>query len=126
MRALSIARVKVRITVEGVGEFDGELIRFHAPLNIQEFLRKLPLEGFAAKWDYGVYFEVGVHRGAEKTVKRVKAGDILYWPPRGYIVLAFRDTTPPAQMVKVGEFKGDLEALKSAKPGARVRILRID
>lgn len=123
---MSTARVKVRITVEGVGEFEGELIRFYAPLTVQELLRRLPLEGFAAKWDYGVYFEIGVYRGAEKTVKRVRAGDILYWPPRGYIVLAFRDTTPPAQMVKVGEFKGDFKMLELTRSGARVRILKAD
>lgn len=122
---MSTARIKVKVEVEGVGEFEGELIRFHAPLTVQEILKKMPLEGFAAKWDYAIYFQSGVQRGAEKEVRRIKAGDILYWPPGGYVVLAFKDAEPPAQMVKIGALSGDVSALESARPGARVRIRRV-
>ena len=108
--------------MEGAGSFEGELIRIYAPLTVQEFFRKLPIEGFAAKWDYAVYIQTDVRRGAEKTIKTVKAGDILYWPMGGYMALAFKDTEPPAQMVKIGEFSGDYERLRSVRPGARVRV----
>ena len=119
---MSVSRVPVKIEVEGVGEFEGELIKFHAPSTVQEILRSLPLEGAGALWDYAIYFQTEIARGLEKQVSKVKAGDILYWPPRRYILLAYTETAPPAQMMKVGEFRGDFEKLRSFRPGGRVRI----
>jgi len=122
---MSQPRIPVRIEVEGVGEFRGELIRIHAPSTIQEIVKMLPLEGAAALWSYAVYFETGIERGAEKQVSRIRAGDILYWPPRRYIILAFDEAPAPAQVTKIGEFSGDFWKLRSTRPGSRVRISRI-
>ncbi len=116
--------MRVRILVEGAGEFQGELIRIHAPLTVQEFSRRLPIEGFAAKWDYAVYIQTEVKRGAEKAIKSIKKGDILYWPMGGYLALAFKDYGAPAQMVKIGEFSGEYGRLEAVRPGARVRVER--
>ncbi len=123
--ALSEPRISIRILVEGAGEFQGELIRIHAPLTVQEFSRRLPIEGFAARWDYAIYIQTEVRRGAEKTVKSIRRGDILYWPMGGYLALAFRDYEPPAQMVKIGEFRGEYERLEKVRPGSRVRLERV-
>lgn len=124
MDAASLSRIPIEIHVENVGKFEGELIRFHAPLTIQEIVRKLPIEGAAALWDYAVYFGVEVHRGLEKEVKKVKPGDILFWPPRSYILLVFAEAVPAAQMMKIGEFSGDYERLRGVKPGSRIAIKR--
>ncbi|OYT67927.1 MAG: hypothetical protein B6U65_01440 [Candidatus Wolframiiraptor sp. EX4484-121] len=124
MRGLS--RIPIRMMFEGVGEYDGEFIRFYAPITVQQLLKLLPIEGAAAKWDYAIYFQIDLRRGAEREVKRVKAGDILYWPPSRYLVVAYKDAIPPAQMVKVGELRGDLSRLEDLKPGAKVRITRLE
>jgi len=120
----SLSRVPVEVFVENIGKFEGELIRFYAPLTVQEIVRMLPIEGAAALWDYAVYFEIGISRGLEKEVKKVKPGDILFWPPRSYVLLAFAEAIPAAQMMKIGEFKGDYSKLKEVRPGSKIVIRR--
>jgi len=122
---MALSRIPIKIEIEGVGEFKGELIRFHAPSTIQEILKNLPIEGAAALWDYAIYFQTDIERGVEKQITRIRAGDILYWPPRKYILLAFADAAPPAQIMKIGEFSGEFDKLKEMRPGARVRISKI-
>ena len=118
----SLSRVPVEVIVENIGKFEGELIRFYAPLTVQEIVRMLPIEGAAALWDYAVYFEIGISRGLEKEVKKVKPGDMLFWPPRSYVLLAFAETMPAAQMMKIGEFKGDYSKLKEVRLGSKIII----
>ena len=122
----SLSRIPIRITFEEVGEYSGEFVRFYAPITVQQLLKLLPIEGAAAKWDYAIYFQIDLRRGAEREVKQVKAGDILYWPPSQYLVIAYKDAIPPAQMVKVGRLKGEISKLEDLRPGARVRITRLE
>lgn len=121
---MTLARIPVKIEIEGIGELDGELIRFHAPLTVSALVRMLPIGGAIAKWDYAIYFHVPLERGAEKPVSRVSAGDILYWPPRSCIALVFADATPPAQMTKIGRYQADYERIRLAQVGARITIGR--
>ena len=118
----SLSRVPVEVFVENIGKFEGELIRFYAPLTVQEIVRMLPIEGAAALWDYAVYFEIEISRGLEKEVKKVKPGDMLFWPPRSYVLLAFAEAMPAAQMMKIGEFKGDYSKLKEVRSGSKIII----
>ena len=122
---MSLSRIPVRIEVEGVGSFEGELIRFYAPMTVRALLNMLPIGGAIALWDYAIYFQIELSRGAEKIVRRIKPGDILYWPPGSCIALAFSEASPQAQMVKVGEYKGDYEKLRGARAGARIRISKL-
>lgn len=121
---MSLARIPIRIEIEGLGSLEGELIRFHAPLTVRAIANTLPLSGAIAKWDYAIYFQVPLERGAEKPVSRVAAGDILYWPPGSCIALAFADASPPAQMIKIGRYQADYEKLREVKPGARITMRR--
>ena len=118
------ARIPIRIRIEGLGELDGEFIRFYAPLTVRELLTMLPIGGAIALWDYAIYFQIELYRGAEKPVKKIKPGDILYWPPGRAIVLVFATASPPAQATKIGEFRGDYERLRNVKPGARITIMK--
>ena len=121
---MSLARIPVKIEIEGLGELNGELIRFHAPLTVSTLVKMLPISGAIAKWDYAIYFHVQLERGAEKPVSRVSAGDILYWPPGSCIALAFANAIPPAQMTKIGRYQADYEMIKLAQVGARITIRR--
>jgi len=122
---MALARIPIRIEIEGLGELDGELIRFYAPLTVSTFVKMLPIGGAIAKWDYAIYFQVPLERGAEKPVSRVSAGDILYWPPGSCIALAFADAAPPAQMIKIGRYQADYERIKLVRVGARITIRKV-
>jgi len=61
-----ISRVKVKFTVEGLGEAEDELVRHLAPITVSMVVRKLPFEGRAALWKEEVYFEIPVRMGEEK------------------------------------------------------------
>lgn len=115
-------RIPITISVESVGVLEGELIRFYAPLTVRDLLRIMPLEGFAAKWDYAVYIQVSLQRGAERKTDKVTGGDILYWPPGPYLLIAFREAIPPSQIVKVGRIEKNYEEIERVKPGSRIRI----
>lgn len=121
---MSLARIPIKIEIEGLGELDGELIRFHAPLTVSALAKLLPVGGAIAKWDYAIYFHVPLERGAEKPISHVSAGDILYWPPGSCIALAFADATPPAQMTRIGRYQADYERIRLAQVGARITIRR--
>ncbi|MEM2846428.1 MAG: cyclophilin-like fold protein [Nitrososphaerota archaeon] len=119
---MSLVRIPIKIEIEGLGQLDGELIRFHAPLTVSALIRMLPISGAIAKWDYAIYFQAPLERGAEKPVSRVSAGDILYWPPGSCVALAFAEATPPAQMTRIGRYQADYERLRDIQVGARIMI----
>jgi hypothetical protein len=43
-----VSRIRVKFLIEGLGEAEGELVRFMAPRTIDTIVRKLPVEGRAA------------------------------------------------------------------------------
>jgi len=118
-------RVPVKVWIEGVGEYEAELIKFLAPATVTELVRLLPIEGMAGLWDYAVYIETRIARGAEKPAEEVNYGDIIFWPPAGALGFVFKKAKPYAQTVKVGKLSGDLTALARTRPGARVRVLKV-
>ena len=60
-----ISRVKVKFLIEGLGEAEGELVRFLAPRTVDTIVRKLPVEGRAALWKEEIYFEIPVKIGED-------------------------------------------------------------
>ena len=63
---ISRIKIKIRFLISGLGEAEGELVRFSAPRSIDAILRKLPFEGRAALYKEEVYFEIPVKLGIEK------------------------------------------------------------
>ena len=68
-----VSRIKIKFVIEGLGEAEGELVRFLAPRTIDYIVRKLPLEGRAALWKEEVYFEISLKMGEEKAKPTVEA-----------------------------------------------------
>lgn len=119
------ARIPIKIIVEKIGEFNGEFIRFYAPITIEYLLKNMPLEGFAGIMEHCIFFETKISIGAEKTINKVIPGDIGYWPPRNAICLFFKEAIPPVQTVRIGKFSDKIEDLINTKQGSRIRILKI-
>ena len=73
-----VSRVKVKFVIEGNGEAEGELVRFLAPRTIDLIVRRMPIEGRAAKWKEEVYFETPVKMGEEKAKASVEVWNYCF------------------------------------------------
>lgn len=125
MSVESISRTPIRIVAEGIGEAEGELIRFMAPRTVEAILKSLPLEGRAALWKEEVYFEIPVKMGGEKSVKTVKKGTLAYWPMGNAICIFYGETQPYSQVNVVGHLDKNLDLFRKVKSGTRLRIEKL-
>lgn len=117
-----ISRVKVKFIIEGLGEAEGELVRFLAPRTIDMIVRKLPVEGRAALWKEEVYFETPIKMGEEKAKPTIENGTIAFWP-MGSAICIFYGTTQPYSPVNIlGKVTKNLEIFRQVKSGTKVRM----
>jgi len=117
-----ISRVKIKFIVEGLGEAEGEFVRFLAPRTVDMIVRKLPVEGRAALWKEEVYFETPIKMGEEKAKGTVENGTIGFWP-MGSAICIFWGTTQPYSPVNVlGKITKNLELFKNVKSGTKIRV----
>ena len=117
-----VSRTKIKFLIEGVGEAEGELVRFLAPRTIDMILRKLPIEGRAALWKEEVYFETAIKMGEEKAKGNVENGTIAFWP-MGSAVCIFYGTSQPYSPVNIlGKVTSNLDVFKQVKSGTKIRI----
>jgi hypothetical protein len=117
-----ISRVKVKFIVEGLGEAEGELVRFLAPRTIDMIVRKLPMEGRAALWKEEVYFETPIKMGEEKAKASVEAGTIAFWPMGSAICIFYGSSQPYSPVSILGKVTANLELFKQIKSGTKIRV----
>jgi len=121
----SVSRFPIRITIEGVGEAEGELIRFSAPRTVDAILRRLPIEGRAALWKEEVYFETPVKVGEEKAKPTVERGTIAYWPMGNALCIFYGESQPYSPVNIVGKVTKNLELFGRVKSGAKIRVEKV-
>jgi len=121
----SISRTPVKIVVEGLGEAEGELIRYMAPRTVEAILKSLPLEGRAALWKEEVYFEIPVKMGGEKSVKTVKKGTLAYWPMGNAVCIFYGETQPYSPVNVIGLLTKNLDLFRKVKSGMRIKIEKL-
>ena len=117
-----VSRVKVKFVVEGLGEAEGELVRFMAPRTVDTIIRKLPVEGRAALWKEEVYFEIPIKMGEEKAKATVETGAIAFWPMGSAICIFFGKSQPYSPVSILGKITQNLELFKHVKSGATVKV----
>jgi hypothetical protein len=117
-----ISRVKVKFVVEGVGEAEGELVRFMAPRTVDTIVRRLPVEGRAALWKEEVYFEIPIKMGEEKAKPTVETGAVAFWPMGSAICIFFGQSQPYSPVSVLGKVTRNLELFKKVKSGATVKV----
>jgi hypothetical protein len=117
-----ISRVKIRFLIEGLGEAEGELVRFLAPRTIDTIVRKLPVEGRAALWKEEVYFEIPVKIGEEKAKPTVETGTIAFWPMGSALCVFFGQSQPYSQVNILGKVTKNLELFEQVKSGATIKV----
>jgi hypothetical protein len=117
-----ISRIKIKFIVEGLGEAEGELVRFLAPRTIDMIVRKLPIEGRAALWKEEVYFETPIKMGEEKAKGTVEKGSIAFWPMGSAICIFYGDSQPYSPVSILGKITASLELFKQIKSGTKIRV----
>jgi len=117
-----ISRVKVKFLIEGVGEAEGELVRFLAPRTVDTIVRKLPVEGRAALWKEEVYFEIPVKIGEEKAKPTVETGTIAFWPMGSALCIFFGQSQPYSPVNILGKVTKNLGLFEQVKSGATIKV----
>jgi len=117
-----ISRIKVKFVIEGLGEAEGELVRFMAPRTVDTIVRKLPVEGRAALWKEEVYFEIPIKMGEEKAKATVETGAIVFWPMGSAICIFFGQSQPYSPVSILGKVTQNLELFKQVKSGTTIKV----
>ncbi len=118
----SISRIKLKFIIEGLGEAEGEIVRFLAPRTIDTIIRKLPVEGRAALWKEEVYFEIPVKIGEEKAKTTVETGDIAFWPMGSALCVFYGQSQPYSSVNVLGKITKNLEIFSQVKSGATIKV----
>lgn len=117
-----VSRTKIKFVVEGLGDAEGELVRFLAPRTIDMILRKLPIEGRAALWKEEVYFETPIKMGEEKAKGTVENATIGFWPMGSAICIFYGQSQPYSPVNILGKVTKNLDLFKQVKSGTKIRI----
>jgi hypothetical protein len=118
----SFSHIRVKFLIEGLGEAEGELIRFLAPRTVDTIIRKLPVEGRAALWKEEVYFEIPIKMGEEKAKPTVETGTIAFWPMGSALCIFYGQSQPYSPVSILGKITGNLEVFKLVKSGTRIKV----
>lgn len=116
------SRIRIKFIIEGLGEAEGEFVRFLAPRTIDTIVRKLPVEGRAAIWKEEVYFETSIKMGEEKAKDTVEKGTIAFWPMGSAICIFFGESQPYSPVNILGKITNNLALFKQVKSGTKIRV----
>ena len=122
MNEESTSRIQIKFLIDGIGEAEGELIRYLAPRTVDAIVNRLPIEGRAALWKEEVYFEIPVKMGEEKAKSTVETGTIAYWPMGSALCIFYGSSQPYSPVNVVGRITKNLEIFKQVKSGTKIRV----
>ena len=120
----SLSKIPIRITLIDRGEASGYLNRLTAPLTVEEVVKTLPLNTRTSPAMGFVSIIVGIKRGVEKPVDKVKAGTIGYWPRGDAITIYPKDARPYGPVNRIGVVEDGLELFNGLRSGSRIIIER--
>ncbi len=120
-----LSRIPIKITVIDKGEATGFLNRLTAPLTTEAIVNKLPINTRTSPAMGHVSILVGIQRGVEKPISKVKAGTIAYWPRSDAITIYTKDTKPYSPVNKIGEIEENIELFNRLRSGSRIIIEKI-
>ena len=121
----SVSRIPIKFVIDGVGEAEGEFVRYLAPRTVEAVIRELPIEGRAALWKEEIYFEIPVKMGKEKAKSTVEKGHIAFWPMGSALCIFFGESQPYSPVSIVGQITKNLELFEQAKSGTKITVAKI-
>jgi uncharacterized protein len=92
---------------------------------------KLPIETTPNEWGDEFYFSIPVRSDLDETAtKKVRVGDIGFWPPGNALAIFFgptpmssgADPVPASAVCLLGRITGDSTLLKQARGARKIRI----
>jgi len=119
---MSVSRIPIKFTIEGVGEAEGELVRHLAPRTVDAIAKRLPIEGRAALWREEVYFQISVKLGKEKAEPTVEKGAVAYWPMGNAFCIFYGGSQPYSPVNIVGQVTKNLELFERVKSGRKIIV----
>jgi hypothetical protein len=119
---MSVARIPIKFTIEGIGKAEGEIIRLRSPRTADAILRELPIEGMSALWKDEVYFDIPIKMGNEKSSPKVEKGDLAYWPMGAAFCIFWGETQPYSPVNIIGKVTKNLELFEKVKSGTKIII----
>mgnify|MGYP000445087835 FL=1 len=120
-----LSKIPIKITVVDKGEARGYLNRLTAPLTVETILQMLPINSRTSPAMGHVSVLLGIKRGTEKPVDKVKAGTIAYWPRSDALTIYSKDMKPYSPVNKIGEIEENLELFNRLRSGSRIIIDRV-
>lgn len=119
---MSVARIPIKFTIEGIGKAEGEIIRLRSPRTADAILRGLPIEGMSALWKEEVYFDIPIKMGNEKPSSKVEKGDLAYWPMGAAFCIFWGETQPYSPVNIIGKVTKNLDLFEKVKSGTKIII----
>jgi len=116
----SVFSIDVLFIIDGLGEAEGNLIRFLSPRTVEALVRSLPLEGRVALMKGGLYFPVPINLGVEKAKRTVEKGVLAYWPMGRALCIFYEDAKPYSPVNYVGKITKNLEIFRKVKMGMKI------
>lgn len=120
-----LSKIPIKITVIDKGQATGFINRLTAPLTVEAIANKLPINTRTSPAMGHISILVGIQRGTEKPVDKVKAGTIAYWPRSDAITIYTKDTKPYSPVNKIGEIDENIMLFERLRSGSRIIIEKI-
>ncbi len=118
----SFSRIRIKITVNKIGNAIGELIRFQSPRTVEAIVKALPVEGVARVWGEEVYFSTLVKVGAEKSKSNIEPGDLAYWPEGHSFCIFYAKMQPYSKVNIIGKIVENLDLFRTVKDGNIIKV----
>jgi hypothetical protein len=84
----NISRIPIVMSIQNIGQFKGELIRFLSPLTIKKLVYEFPITQRVINYENKyIYLNSNLTVGIEKPKNSFKKGDIAYSPLNNSIYL---------------------------------------
>jgi hypothetical protein len=119
-----LSKIPIKITIVDKGEAKGYLNRLTAPLTVEAILQMLPINSRTSPAIGHVSVLIGIQRGTEKPISKIKAGTIAYWPRSDALTIYPKDTKPYSPVNKIGEIEENIELFSRLRSGSRIIIER--
>jgi len=121
----TVSKVDATLEINSDVRIPCQLKRHFSPITVGLITRMLPLKGNAHQISQSVvYFKTKINSGVERKRTDFKKGDIAFLPTEGCICFYIDGISAGKQMTIIGKMMGDVNKLKTVKPGDVLSLSR--